>query len=241
MGTFRAQGTRLHVSAIEAEIMCVATPSGAVPRVSQVRLELEAESRLVIDDRRPGTELDSGKCAWRPGVRTGHEAQHRPVRVGDVHRNPEVSAVIDVAMFNTELDAAIDHGRHLPRRPEHEGTHIEAVQIRTARTIFTLAEPDHEPRFVIGEDDTSDCTVLEELVGQFQIEEICVPSGADSQVTHRQLDLGDANDGQLHNSSVSKRRRPRGIAHIGGRRPVEHRGLETGAAKARTELSFAKT
>ena len=73
-------------------------------------VELEAESGLVIDDRRPGTELDSGECAWRPGVRAGHEAQHRPVRVGDVHRNPEVSAVMDVAMFNTELGAAIDHG-----------------------------------------------------------------------------------------------------------------------------------
>src|SRR4051794_2803898 len=99
--------------------MCLAPPWERVPRVSQVRLELEAESRLVIDDRRPRTELDPGECAWRPGVRTGHEAQHRPIRVGDVHRNPEVSAVIDVAMFNTELDAAIDHGRHFLRRPEH--------------------------------------------------------------------------------------------------------------------------
>ena len=75
--------------------------------------------------------------------------------------------------------------------------------------MFALAQPDHEPRFVIGKDDTSDCGVLKELVGQFQIEEVCVPPGADRQVTHRQLDLADANNGELHNCSVSKRRRPR--------------------------------
>src|SRR3954452_20486339 len=114
-------------SATGSAITDVANPSGAVPRVRQVRLELEAESGLVIEDRRPGTELDSGECAWRPGVRAGHEAQHRPVWVGDVHRNPEVSSVMHVAMFDTELCAAIDHGRHFLCRPEHEGTYIEAV------------------------------------------------------------------------------------------------------------------
>src|SRR3954471_9631523 len=142
-------------SATGSAITDVANPSGAVPRVGQVGSSLEAESGLVIEDRRPGTELDSGECAWRPGVRAGHEAQPRPVRVGDVHRNPEVSAVIDVAMFNTELAASIDHGRHFLRRPEHEGTYIEAVQDRTARAIIALAQSDHEPRFVIGKNDTS--------------------------------------------------------------------------------------
>ena len=34
-------------------------------------------------------------------------------------------------------------------------------------------------RFVIGKDDTSDCGVLKELVGQFQTEEVYVPPGAD--------------------------------------------------------------
>ena len=123
-----------------------------------------------------------------PVCGASHEAQHRPVRVGDVHRNPKVSTVMDVAMADTEFGAAIDHGRHLLCAPQHEGTDIEAVQDRTARTIFALAQTDHEPRFVIGKDDTSDCGVLEELVGQFQIEE----------VTHRQLDLADADDGQPH-------------------------------------------
>ena len=60
-------------------------------------------------------------------VRAGHEAQHRTVRVGDVHRKPKVSAVMDVAMFNTELGAAIGHGRHFIWCPEHEGTYFEAA------------------------------------------------------------------------------------------------------------------
>src|SRR5688572_5202880 len=198
-----------------------------------MRLELEAESGLVIDDRRPGTELDSGECAWRPGVRAGYEAQHRSVRVGDVQRNPEVSPVMDVAMFNTELVAAIDHGGHFLCRPEHEGTYIEAVQDRTARTIFALAQPDHEPRIVIGKDDTSDCAVLNELVGQFQVEEVCVPPGADRQVSHRQLDLADADNGELHNCSVSKRRRarPRPMTALTVR-PVQRPGRDRPAAPA---------
>ena len=68
-----------------------------------------------------------------------------PVRVGDVHRDPEVSAVIDVAMLDTELGQLIAHGGHVLRRPEHEGADVEAVEDRTARTMFALAQPDHEP------------------------------------------------------------------------------------------------
>ena len=86
------------------------------------------------------------------------------------------------------------------------GTDIEAVQNRGASAVLALAQSDHEPRFVIGKDDTSDCGVLKEFVGQFQIEEVCVPPGADRQVTHRQLDLTDADDGELHSCSVPKRR-----------------------------------
>jgi len=176
--------------------------SGSALRL--VRLELEAESGLVIDDRRLGTELDSGECAWWPGVRACDKAQHRAVWVGYVHRNPKVPAVMDVAMFDTELGAAIDHRGHVLRHPKHEGTHVEAVQDRAARTVFTLAQTDHEPRFVIGKDDASDCPGLVELVGQFQVEQVCVPPGADREVTHRQLDLADANNGELHNCSVPK-------------------------------------
>jgi len=179
------------------------TPHDGRPWFRQVPLELEAESGLVIRDRRPGTELDAGKCAWRPGVCAGHEAQHRPVRVGDVHRYPEVAAVVDVAVLDTKVGAAMDHGRYFLWRSEHEGTHIEAGQVRTARTVFALAQPDHESCFVIGKDDTSDCAVFEELVGQFQIEEVCVPPGADREVTHRQLDLPDTNNGELHTCSVT--------------------------------------
>lgn len=206
-------------------------------------IELEAESRLVIDDRRPGTELDSGECARRPRVRAGHEAQHRPVRVGDVHCNPEVSAVMDGAMFNTEFGASIDHGGHFLSRPEHEGTDIEAVQDRTARTIFALAQPDHEPRCVIGKDDTSDCGVLEELVGQFQIEEVCVPPGADRQVTHRQLDLADAHDGELHKLQSGKGVAARVVSltpKVGGSSKIGGQERSSGAGTAgRRSLPFA--
>jgi hypothetical protein len=57
---------------------------------------------------------------------------------------------------------------------------------------------------VVGEDHASDCSVLEELVGPFQVEEVCVPAGAGRQVTHGQLDLADADNGKLHGCSVPK-------------------------------------
>jgi hypothetical protein len=194
---------------------CVAASVDLATRLAG--FELEEEPGAVIDDRRSRTELDSGENAGRAGVRARHKAQHRSVRVRDIHRHPKGSPVIDVAMFNTQLDASIDDCGHFPCRPEHEGTYIEAVKDRPARAIFALAQPDHEPGLVIGKDDTSDFSVLKELVGQFQIEEVCVPPRAPPQITHRQLDLTDADNGQFHNFSVSGAA-ARGIGKAEGRR-----------------------
>lgn len=57
---------------------------------------------------------------------------------------------------------------------------------------------------MVGKNDTSDRAVLEKLVSQVQLEEVCVPPSAGGQVTDRQLDLTDADNGELHRSSVSK-------------------------------------
>ena len=78
-------------------------------------------------------------------MRTCHEAQHRPVRVGDVHRNSEVPAVMDATMFNAELGAAIDHGRHFLCRPENDyALRQTAWQARGARVSCT-AESEKRP------------------------------------------------------------------------------------------------
>ena len=133
----------------------------------------------------------------------GYEAQHGSVRIADVHRDTEVPAIMDLAVLNTELIAARDDDRHLIFRPEHERAYVEPIEDRTASAVSALAQTNDEPRFMVGKDHSPDVAVLEEFVGQLQIKQIGVPPGTDCQVAHRQLDLADADDGELHDCSVS--------------------------------------
>ena len=133
-------------------------------------------------------------------MRAGHEAKHRPVRVGDVQRKAEGSTVVDIAVLYAERGATINDSGHVLQRPKHEGAHIEAAQVRSARAVSALAQADHEPSFVIGENNTSHCAVLEELVGQFEVKEVGVPPGADRQVGDGEFDLADTDNGQFHKS-----------------------------------------
>ena len=88
--------------------------------------------------------------------------------------------------------------------PEHEGAHIEAAQVRSARAVVALTQADHEPCSVIGEDDTSNGAVLEELVGQVEVEEVGVPPRAAREVGDRQFDLAHTDDGELHKGQCVK-------------------------------------
>lgn len=89
---------------------------------------------------------------------------------------------------------------------------------------------------MIGKDDTSDCGVLKELVGQFQIEEVCVPLIARSltgNLIWRTPIMGSFTTAVCQGAAAA-----RGIANAEGRRLIEHRGLNmSSGAGARSHFS----